>query len=396
MPYSDSLLSLPVATADGDGIFYKSNVRWLHDFSPVGGLGPNLFIGPEAGNLTMGVGDGTGSSYNIGIGFKALSENATGTHNCVVGHNALYHNAVGNSNAGIGINFLRWNIDGSYNAGAGVDVLYANVSGRENAGVGYGALRRNVGGNGNVGSGAYSLYENVGGDCNTGAGMQSLQKNESGSYNTGLGFKALHRNGSGSRNVGIGSFAGSYEVGDNAFYLDNQDRSSTAGEKSGAMFYGVFNATVASQWLRMNGNFGLGISAPAAKLNFVADTVAAGGILFGTDTNLYRSAPNTLRTDDTLVIGAAYLYLNDLTGTKISGGSGGQLDINYNNAKTGAFSYYGGGASAVFSVNSSGAVTCAALRINQAPAAETPTPTPTHTITINVNGTNYKIPCVAA
>ncbi len=36
-------------------------------------------------------------------------------------------------------------------------------------------------------------------------------------------------------------------------------------------------------------------------LTFAADTTAAGGILFGTDTNLYRSAADTLKTDDLFV-----------------------------------------------------------------------------------------------
>ncbi|MFZ5437698.1 MAG: site-specific integrase, partial [Patescibacteria group bacterium] len=47
-----------------------------------------------------------------------------------------------------------------------------------------------------------------------------------------------------------------------------------------------------------SGNVGIGTSSPGAKLGFVADTTAAGGIDFGGDTNIYRSAANTLVTDD--------------------------------------------------------------------------------------------------
>lgn len=68
-------------------------------------------------------------------------------------------------------------------------------------------------------------------------------------------------------------------------------------------------------------------------------TTAAGGITFGSDTNLYRSAANTLKTDDLLVAGGG-------------------------------------------------------LRIDTAAVAETPTAT--HTVTVNLNGTNYKLLCVAA
>lgn len=386
--------NLPLTTGDGVGVLKKSAVRWLHDFAPPSALGPNLFLGPASGNFTMTVGGGTGSSYLIGIGYNSLSENTTGTHDCVVGHNALYHNTTGNSNAGIGINFLRTNTTGSFNSGCGVDVLYDNVSGIENAGIGYGALRNLIDGNGNQGLGTYSMYATENGDYNTMAG-HSAGWYVNGDYNTALGYKALNRNATGSNNLSLGAYAGQYELSaSNTFYLDNQDRVNTAGEKAGAMFYGEFNATVASQWLRLNGNFGLGVSTPTAKLQFVANTVAAGGILFGADTNLYRSAVDTLKTDDVFVVGAAYIYLNDITGTKIGGGPTGALDINYNNAKTGALSYYGGGTGTVFSVNSSGTVTCAALRINQTPAAETPTPT--HTVIVSLNGVNYKIPCVAA
>lgn len=50
--------------------------------------------------------------------------------------------------------------------------------------------------------------------------------------------------------------------------------------------------------LDSTGYIGLGLTAPTARLHFVSNTTAAGGILFGTDTNLYRSAADTLKTDD--------------------------------------------------------------------------------------------------
>lgn len=48
---------------------------------------------------------------------------------------------------------------------------------------------------------------------------------------------------------------------------------------------------------------GLGnVTAPTARLSLAAATNAAGGIAFGTDTNLYRSAANVMTTDDSLII----------------------------------------------------------------------------------------------
>jgi len=44
------------------------------------------------------------------------------------------------------------------------------------------------------------------------------------------------------------------------------------------------------------------VTAPPARISFPASIVASGGIDFGVDTNLYRSAPNRLKTDDSLVV----------------------------------------------------------------------------------------------
>lgn len=49
---------------------------------------------------------------------------------------------------------------------------------------------------------------------------------------------------------------------------------------------------------------GLGLYSPTARLSLAAGTTATDGIAFGTDTNLYRSAADTLRTDDLLIVGS--------------------------------------------------------------------------------------------
>lgn len=71
------------------------------------------------------------------------------------------------------------------------------------------------------------------------------------------------------------------------------------------------------------GNIGLGVNTSnniTSRLTFGSATTAAGGILFGTDTNLYRSAADTLRTDDSLSVGSSLA-----TGGNIS--SGGDLSV---------------------------------------------------------------------
>ena len=56
------------------------------------------------------------------------------------------------------------------------------------------------------------------------------------------------------------------------------------------------NVTLGSTTARSDGALNLGTT---------SSTTSAGGVFFGNDTNLYRSAANTLRTDDTLIVGTA-------------------------------------------------------------------------------------------
>lgn len=57
---------------------------------------------------------------------------------------------------------------------------------------------------------------------------------------------------------------------------------------------------------KYNGNFGLGIANPQTRIHLSAGTTEADGILFGNDTNLFRSAADTLRTDDNLSVGGSF------------------------------------------------------------------------------------------
>lgn len=87
----------------------------------------------------------------------------------------------------------------------------------------------------------------------------------------------------GSNNVFIGYQAGYNEGNSNKLYISN---SSTATP----LIYGDFSTK----------QLGLSTNTLTGALNFPAGTTAAGGIYFGTDTNLYRSAANTLSTDGVL------------------------------------------------------------------------------------------------
>ncbi len=154
---------------------------------------------------------------NIAVGYLALYYNTTGFSNTANGYQSLYNNLGGNNNTAIGSASLQLNTNGSQNTAIGFGALYFNTDGNYNTATGYGALS-NTTASTNTASGAFAGYNNV-----TGGG-----------------------------NVFLGYFAGRFETGSNSFYVDNQNRTNTAGDKAGALLYGTFNATPASQTLTVN------------------------------------------------------------------------------------------------------------------------------------------------
>lgn len=69
------------------------------------------------------------------------------------------------------------------------------------------------------------------------------------------------------------------------------------------------------------GRVGFGnVTAPSARLSLAADTTATGGLAFGTDTNLYRSAADTLTTDDALTV-SGILTFTTSTGVALNASS---------------------------------------------------------------------------
>lgn len=127
----------------------------------------------------------------------------------------------------------------------------------------------------NVGIGASVLSNITSGGSNTGVGAFSLLNTSSGNGNVAIGHTALEDVTTGSYNVGIGYRAGSFETGDYSIYIDNRNRSNTAGDKAGAPFYAVTNATPASQTIQLNGKVGI-LGAASSFLTLPAGTASAG------------------------------------------------------------------------------------------------------------------------
>lgn len=89
---------------------------------------------------------------------------------------------------------------------------------------------------------------------------------------------------------------------------------------SSASYIQATNFGVANTPLKLNdnggvvsvgsGGLGIGTATITGILSLLAATNAAGGISFGTDTNLYRSASNTIKTDGAFNVGGAVRLLD--------------------------------------------------------------------------------------
>lgn len=196
-----------------------------------------LGTGSLSTNTCFGVaalaGANTGTGNNVAIGYHALTANTTGSGMTAVGYLALSSASTITNSTAIGWKALADDTGGS-NVAVGYLAGFGNTGGTSNVYVGISA-----GGNGGNASG------------NTAIGANALESANIGSGNTAVGTLTLI-NTTGSSNVAIGASAGRYETGGNAFYINNQDRTNTAGDKSLSLLYGMFASTAAAQSLTVN------------------------------------------------------------------------------------------------------------------------------------------------
>lgn len=235
----------------------------------------DLYIGYQAGYNSIGdptIGDNVflgyqsfwydNGQYNVGIGYHAGVYNDTaggglkGTQNIYIGYRA----------AGSSVN------TGYYNVAIASQALFKNTSGYQNFAIGQTALRENTTGYINIAIGLATMYSNIDGLRNTAIGSESLFYNQSGDENLCLGYRAGKGTSvddcsfnsflgsqsgliisTGSSNVFIGYKSGiNQTTNSNLLIIDNQNRTSAALEETNSLIYGVFNASTASQSLRIN------------------------------------------------------------------------------------------------------------------------------------------------
>lgn len=235
-----------------------------------GGAATTLNIGASTGTTTIGnrlVTDAsttTQAGINIPSGTAPSSPvngdvwtNASGYYTRING--ATYNLLTGGSLSAttesnktfFGINAGRVST-GAANTMIGESAGYTNSTGGYNTYLGMSAGYSNN--NNNCVAVGYYAGQAMTGTDNTVIGYLAGSSFTNKNYNTILGSYA-GISASGSNNVFIGYQAGRYETGDSKLFIDNQNRTNEATARTNSLVYGIFNSSVASQSLRVNGDF---------------------------------------------------------------------------------------------------------------------------------------------
>lgn len=279
----------------------------------------NLGGSSIAENLAFGIvslNNNTTGIHNVSLGNSCLRENTTGNYNIAIGSSSLLANTTGQWNIGIGYNALTV-ANGNYNIAIGYNTMRQLSSGEANVAVGWSALEAVTTGSNNTGIGQFTLgkittgAENTGvgqqagfllttANANTAVGYEALLNAVTSPHNTALGHKALrsatgggysvavgsaaaftttsgegnvsigasshYELTTGNNNVAIGLQAGRYATtqSDELFIHNGKGVTNRATSLTNSLVYGIFDATVANQRLRINANVGIGGNAPTA------------------------------------------------------------------------------------------------------------------------------------
>ena len=216
----------------------------------VGHGAANVTSNSVVGQDSLGV--ASGGANNTAMGYQSLKSVTSGSNLTAFGYQAGYSATTADEFNVFGYQAGYSNTDGHGLTAFGYQAGYSNVSGWYNSYLGSHSGRVLVG-QYNTAVGGRSLYYQTTGDYNTFVGADIGLNKTGGSNNAAMGYGALYNNGSGSGSIAIGYYAGYYETGSNAFYVNNQDRTNTAGDKASSLLYGTFNATASSQTLKING-----------------------------------------------------------------------------------------------------------------------------------------------
>lgn len=249
----------------------------------------------------------TSGGNNVAIGYLALTLNIDGDKNVAVGTDALRLNIGGSRNVAIGDLALQDNISGNTNVAVGASALRNNTTGVQNTAIGSSSLLTNTDGSSNFACGANALQENTSGANNVAIGVEAQIECTTGISNTSMGLRSLSKNQTGSRNVAIGYQSGQgiitkqparntfigynsgllnevnqniclgYQAGDNittggSNVLLGYDIDAPSATLSNQMSLGnlIFSKGIDGTGTTLStGNIGIGVVAPAGKLDVV-------------------------------------------------------------------------------------------------------------------------------
>lgn len=279
-----------------------------------GGL-TNLVIYSDAlDNVQMGVTANavpqpsfTGTA-NTSIGRFALHSLTTGSNNISLSYNSLFYNLTGNDNVVLGWSAGLSNLVGNQNILLGSFSGHGNTNGVGNISIGELTMANGTTGSGNIAIGSQSLL-NTSGNHNVGVGRLTLSTTTAGN-SVAVGDQAGMTL-AGNSSVYLGFAAGKYATASGEFYVGNADYSNTAGDKSHAMLYGLFNATTANQTLNVNAVLNTPYTA-----GFDSQTITNG--LTATTVTTSNIGVSNLLTATTETVGT-------LTGTNVATFNGGLL-----------------------------------------------------------------------
>jgi hypothetical protein len=263
-------LSLVACVSSTTGVIYRVAKRFLHSFShPTGSsaipAGRNIFLGENAGNFTTGSTATltTEATNNVAVGDSALVGLTLGQGNLALGAFAGSAITTGDQNVCLGTQSAGLTTTGDNNMAIGTLTFYNNLTGSNNVAVGTGAAKGQTNRYSNVAIGSNALYGNKkecvaigqttlngasGDDCVAIGSYAGINNTSTGCLF--LGHKAGYRHTSGGARL----------------IIDNTAQANAAAEVTNSMLHGAFNATAASQTLRLNGLVGVNAT-PAATLD---------------------------------------------------------------------------------------------------------------------------------
>lgn len=316
-------LRIPVTTGSSAGIIYAGTDYFLHSFGT-----NNLFLGINAGNLTLSTASG-----NTGIGANAMFALTTGTENMAFGSGAMGGVSTGSANVAIGAQAMGAPIPvtGRENIAIGRGSMYGAGDFRFNTAIGYNAMAGTNGEN-NVAIGDSSMF-NMGGALssnamNVGIGNYTLYSLEGSSANTAVGDAVLIYNSTGQNNTGIGWRAGFTDVsanatttGSNNTFIGYAAGFATTTQHDNSVAIGYLAKVDANNALILGGtganvvNVAIGTTIPGATLHAIASSAATIGAL------VVGASSQTANLQEWRNSSATVLHAIAPSGHVISGGS---------------------------------------------------------------------------